>query len=67
LEESNKSLQLLRDIAEQGEYIFDFVVQALHESWKFCMVILVRITRVVWKSHIIGGEVMIHQLEFRQF
>jgi hypothetical protein len=40
LEESNKFLELLRDVVKYGKYIFDCIVQYPHKSNKFCRVII---------------------------
>jgi hypothetical protein len=67
LEESNKFLELLRDIVRQGMCILDFVVQALHEGSTFCRVIPLNISSIALYFYVIGGEAAICLLQCLQF
>jgi hypothetical protein len=60
LEESNKFLELLRDIIRQGKSILDLVVQAPHESSTFGRVIPLNVSGIALEFHIIGGEVVVY-------
>jgi hypothetical protein len=67
LKESNKFLELLRDVVTQGKCILNFVVQAPHKGSTFCRFISLNVSSIVLEFCIIGGEVTLCLLECLQF
>jgi hypothetical protein len=67
LEESNKFLELLRDVVRKDEGILDLVVQAPHVGSTFCRVIPLKVGDISLEFHIVGGEVAVGLLEPLQF
>jgi hypothetical protein len=57
LKESDKFLELLRDIVTQGKDILDLVVRAPHESSMFRRVIPLNVGRIALEFCLIAGEV----------
>jgi hypothetical protein len=66
LEESNKFLELLRDVVRQDKCILDCVVQAPYESSAFLRVMSLNVSSVALEFCIIGGEVTVCLLEHLQ-
>jgi hypothetical protein len=58
-EKCNKFLKFLGDVIGQGKSIFDLIVQALHECSTFCRFILLNISSILLKFHIVDREVVI--------
>jgi hypothetical protein len=67
LEDSNKLLELMRDIVRQSKDILDRNVQAPHKGSTFCRVIPLNIGSIVLEFSIIGGEVIVCLFEYLQF
>jgi hypothetical protein len=59
LEESNKFLELLRDIVRWGKGILDLVIEAPHDRSTFCKVIALNIGGIALEFRVIGGEVAV--------
>jgi hypothetical protein len=56
LEKCHKPLELLEDIIGQGEDIFHFIVQALHEYRAFFRVIPLDFGNIILKFYVIGKK-----------
>jgi hypothetical protein len=54
LEESNKLLDLLRDVVRKGKGILDLIVQVPHEGGMFCRVIQLGVGSIALEFCIIG-------------
>jgi hypothetical protein len=67
LEESNKFLELLKDVVRQGKGILDLIVQAPHKGSTFCRVIPLNVGGIALEFYVIDEEVMFCLLEHLQF